>query len=564
MNAVHSYSDAQALVYTPQYTDPAHHHRSSFHPSMSSSQWSPSSHTLMSSAPADHARMYSLMHQPIHTLPYSAPSPAAFYNHHPHNNPQHQPRMQLSTPVPLNFTGPPIESSIGPHRGILTRRQARASQLRGTPQPPSGQQESAESTSPVENHDAPPTQPSPSRSQTPVNGMPSGEPSEHTNTPISAHQDSLSVPPYAAPMVPSDPYPFPFFPGPGFSPRAVSPAHSVASAITSLTEGTSIRSEIERPFFKYPTGEALQKLIGKPRKQRLFNHQRKEICLYHQENPGIRQEDIANKWGVERSTVSKILKQKSKWLNVPDGEEPHTAKHRPSKFPEIDSGWVENFKHRHGIRRGQFHGNGRNARLGRLHGVSTDSAPHFGLSIADYIVQNDLYPVDDTLRRSSTPRPGNVSVDSVPEVGSSQGAGTNGNLPSPTSPSDGAPSSALTSLSSASSDQPPADLSGRYNAGVSDHVPSASQEYPPPLPRQRQQRIHVFDCYADGLPPPVPSATVALEAVEKVMHFMDSQYKEEDALSEFQRRTLLHIHMKITQLKEHSLPSREDTGHHGL
>jgi hypothetical protein len=31
---------------------------------------------------------------------------------------------------------------------------------------------------------------------------------------------------------------------------------------------------------------------------------------------------------VERSTVSKILKQKSKWLNVPDGEEPHTAKHR--------------------------------------------------------------------------------------------------------------------------------------------------------------------------------------------------------------------------------------------
>jgi len=107
----------------------------------------------------------------------------------------------------------------------------------------------------------------------------------------------------------------------------------MASAITSLTEGTSVRSEVERPFFKYPTGEALQKLIGKPRKQRLFNHQRKEICLYHQENPGIRQEDIANKWGVERSTVSKILKQKSKWLNVPDGEEPHTAKHRCAFLP---------------------------------------------------------------------------------------------------------------------------------------------------------------------------------------------------------------------------------------
>ncbi|KAH9038219.1 hypothetical protein EDB85DRAFT_528032 [Lactarius pseudohatsudake] len=159
------------------------------------------------------------------------------------------------------------------------------------------------------------TQPSPSRSQTPANGIPSGEPSEHSNTPISAHQDPLSVPPppslYTASSVPSEAYPFPFFPGPAFSPRAVSPAHSIASAITSLTEGTSVRSEVERPFFKYPTGDALQKLIGKPRKQRLFNHQRKEICLYHQENPGIRQEDIANKWGVERSTVSKILKQKS-------------------------------------------------------------------------------------------------------------------------------------------------------------------------------------------------------------------------------------------------------------
>jgi hypothetical protein len=140
---------------------------------------------------------------------------------------------------------------------------------------------------------------------------------------------------YTAASVPSEAYPFPFFPGPGFSPRADSPTHSVASAITSLTEGTSIRSELERPIFKYPTGEALQKLIGKPRKQRLFNHQRKEICLYHQENPGIRQEDIANKWGVERSTVSKILKQKSKWLNVPDGEEPHTAKHRYALGPPV-------------------------------------------------------------------------------------------------------------------------------------------------------------------------------------------------------------------------------------
>jgi hypothetical protein len=155
MNAVHPYSDAQALVYSPQYTDPTHHHRPSFHPSMSASPWSSPAHALMSTSQPDHARMYSLMHQPIHNMPYSAPSTGLFYNHHhhPHNNPQQQPRMQLSTPVPLNFTSPQIESSIGPHRGILTRRQARTAQLRGTPQPPTGQHEGTESTSPSETQD---------------------------------------------------------------------------------------------------------------------------------------------------------------------------------------------------------------------------------------------------------------------------------------------------------------------------------------------------------------------------------------------------------------------------
>jgi hypothetical protein len=100
--------------------------------------------------------MYSsLLHQPIHTLPYTAPSPPVFYNHH--TNPQQQQRMQLSTPVPLNFSNSQIESNIGPHRGVLTRRQARAAQLRGTPQSPVGQQqEGTETTSPSETHDVRP------------------------------------------------------------------------------------------------------------------------------------------------------------------------------------------------------------------------------------------------------------------------------------------------------------------------------------------------------------------------------------------------------------------------
>jgi hypothetical protein len=75
--------------------------------------------------------------------------------------------------------------------------------------------------------------------------------------------------------------------------------------------------------------------------------------------------------------------------------------------------------------------------------------------------------------------------------------------------------------------------------------------------------MHVFDCYAESLPLPIPSAAEALDAAEKVMHFLDSQYKEEGAPSEW-RRTLLHIHMKITELKGQPLSSAEDAAHHEL
>jgi hypothetical protein len=52
-------------------------------------------------------------------------------------------------------------------------------------------------------------------------------------------------------------------------------------------------------------------------KGRLTDTQRREICQYHDNNPNVRQEDIAKEYGVERSTISKILKYKSKWLNLP-------------------------------------------------------------------------------------------------------------------------------------------------------------------------------------------------------------------------------------------------------
>ncbi|KAG6866305.1 hypothetical protein C0991_006401 [Blastosporella zonata] len=132
----------------------------------------------------------------------------------------------------------------------------------------------------------------------------------------------------------------------------------------------------------------------KQKKQRLDNTDRKRICKYHEDHPNSRQEDIASQFGVERSTISKILKQKSKWLTASDHLADRVAKHRPSKFPEVEeelrrwvsscslpisdvsirerakqiaralcipeekfkasSGWVENFKTRAGIQKGLY------------------------------------------------------------------------------------------------------------------------------------------------------------------------------------------------------------------
>lgn len=154
------------------------------------------------------------------------------------------------------------------------------------------------------------------------------------------------------------------------------------------------------------------------KKTRLSNLDRRNICIFALQNPGHKQEDIANRFSVERSTVSKILKQKERWLSVSVTEQYEVIKLRysslllttrvpiltfvrPSKFPDLEyrlaewvetvskdgvvlsdallrskareignavgytmdkfkasSGWLENFKHRHGIKRGVWTGSG--------------------------------------------------------------------------------------------------------------------------------------------------------------------------------------------------------------
>lgn len=140
--------------------------------------------------------------------------------------------------------------------------------------------------------------------------------------------------------------------------------------------------------------------IGPRRKTKLINETRRAICVFAEENPSARQEDIAARYQIERSTVSKILKQKEKWKSIiPGGASSRVAKHRPSKFPDIEnrlstwaqecaltgyqltdhairekaktvarslgypeekfkasSGWVEKFKERNNIKKGMIGG----------------------------------------------------------------------------------------------------------------------------------------------------------------------------------------------------------------
>lgn len=100
------------------------------------------------------------------------------------------------------------------------------------------------------------------------------------------------------------------------NPRSASPTLSTASALTSVSSSASAPQPQHSPV---PLGAA-PSLLNRPkhRKQRLYNVDRKKICIYHRDHPNIKQEEIARIFGVERSTISKILKHKQKWLNVPE------------------------------------------------------------------------------------------------------------------------------------------------------------------------------------------------------------------------------------------------------
>ncbi|TAQ87760.1 hypothetical protein B7494_g3923 [Chlorociboria aeruginascens] len=80
-----------------------------------------------------------------------------------------------------------------------------------------------------------------------------------------------------------------------------------------------------------------------PRKT-LTDSDRRRMCQYHEDNPSVKQTEIGAMFGVERSTVSKVLRQREKYL-FPDDRSLSPVKRSKGKFPDIEralSNWVRN------------------------------------------------------------------------------------------------------------------------------------------------------------------------------------------------------------------------------
>ncbi|MCJ1256396.1 hypothetical protein MMC24_004217 [Lignoscripta atroalba] len=76
----------------------------------------------------------------------------------------------------------------------------------------------------------------------------------------------------------------------------------------------------------------------------LTDTDRRRMCQYHEDNPTVKQTEIGAMFGVERSTVSKVLRQKDKYLFPDDGSR-SPIKRSKGKFPDIEralSNWARN------------------------------------------------------------------------------------------------------------------------------------------------------------------------------------------------------------------------------
>jgi hypothetical protein len=103
-----------------------------------------------------------------------------------------------------------------------------------------------------------------------------------------------------------------------FRNRATSTPSLTVSAGGSAGPSSSAAAKVPTPR----SGKISSKLVfagdrsaAQRNKAKLTDAQKKEICTLKLETPNLRQDDLAARFGVERSTVSKILKDTARWMN---------------------------------------------------------------------------------------------------------------------------------------------------------------------------------------------------------------------------------------------------------
>ena len=115
-------------------------------------------------------------------------------------------------------------------------------------------------------------------------------------------------------------------------PSAQRPRTGSPAASTSSNAASSSRAHQSEPLTGYTQLAETMRVPPPPkekhRKQRLYTIDRRNICIYARDNPTKTQSEVAKEFYVDRSTVSKILKEKERWLHADSAPKIRVSKWR--------------------------------------------------------------------------------------------------------------------------------------------------------------------------------------------------------------------------------------------
>ncbi|KAJ5774363.1 DNA binding HTH domain Psq-type [Penicillium paradoxum] len=128
------------------------------------------------------------------------------------------------------------------------------------------------------------------------------------------------------------------------------PSHAWPSMLTTTNPFPESRLPVSTPTSASPSAPMppIRKTStgGSTPRRTLTDEDRRQMCIYHEENKTAKQTDIGALFGVERSTVSKVLRQKEKYLNPDDGTR-SPIKRAKGRVPDIEkalSNWATKYQ----------------------------------------------------------------------------------------------------------------------------------------------------------------------------------------------------------------------------